>query len=304
MSTVIVTGASGFIGRTTLEPLVRRGHAVHAVARHRPQDPGPDAVVWHAVDLLDAAATARLLAEVGAERLLHLAWYAQPADWFTSPDNVRWVEASIRLVREFAERGGKRAVVSGSCAEYDLTHGLCSEASTPLLPDTLYGVCKRAVESTITKAAPDLGLSVAWGRVFSVYGPDEHPQRLAASVIRSLLAGERASCSIGTQVRDYLYSVDVGAALVHLVDHPFEGALNIASGTPISVAELVRRIATLLGMEDRVDLGSRPTRPTEHSIVVGDAARLRDEVGWTPARPLDDGLRATIDWWRRQGTRR
>lgn len=298
MSTVIVTGASGFIGRTTLEPLLRRGHEVHAVARHRPADGGPGGVVWHEVDLLDAAATSGLLEAVGAERLLHLAWYARPADWFTSPENVRWVEASIRLLRQFAELGGRRAVVSGSCAEYDLTHGLCSEDTTPLLPETLYGVCKRAVESTITKAAPDLGLSVAWGRVFSVYGPDEHPQRLAASVIRSLLSGGRAECTSGRQVRDYLYSGDVGDALVHLVDHEFQGAVNIASGTPISVAEIVRRIGQLIDREDAIDFGARPPQPNDAAIVVGDARRLTDEVGWVPGRTLDEGLTATIEWWR------
>ncbi|MEO7556159.1 MAG: NAD(P)-dependent oxidoreductase [Acidimicrobiales bacterium] len=303
MSVVVVTGASGFIGRTTIVPLLDLGHQVHAVARRAPPSGVADRAIWHEVDLLDPRATRRLLEEVRADGLVHLAWYARPGDWFTSTENVRWVEASIRLLRVFAELGGRRAVVSGSCAEYDTSRGVCSEASTPLHPDTLYGVCKRAVEMTMTAAAPDLGLSLAWGRVFSVYGPAEHPKRLAASVITSLLQGDPAHCTSGGQVRDYLYSADVGDALVHLLGHPYEGVVNIASGAPISVADLVTRIAALLGKPELVELGALRGKPEEAPVVVGDVQRLSTEAGWAPAHTLDEGLLETIEWWRTNGVR-
>lgn len=295
MRRVLVTGASGFIGRACLPLLVQSGHEVHAVSTRERPTTVVDAR-WHRADLLDPSQISVLLDSIRADTLLHLAWHAVPGDWRESVENLRWVEASLGLMRAFAESGGSRAVVAGSCAEYDLRYGFCSEELTPLHPATLYGSCKHAVQSAMDGGARALGVSLAWARIFHVYGPGEHPQRLVASVIRSLLAGESPQCTTGHQIRDYLHSHDVASALLHLVEGDIEGPINVGSGIPISVADLVTRISTATGGDVPVEFGRLPSPSGDAPFVVADVSRLRSS-GWRPSLALDDGLTQTIRWW-------
>lgn len=302
MTRVLVTGGSGFIGRQALPLLVDRGHDVHVVGRGDAPLSLPTDVHWHAGDLLDARRTDELLDAVRPAQLLHFAWYATPPDYWTSPENMAWVEASLRLLRRFAALGGERAVMAGTCAEYDLAAGYCIEDVTALRPATVYGACKHALQTVTGAAADQLGISSAWGRIFFLYGPSEHPSRLVASVIGAILAGESACCSHGRQVRDFLHVADVAAAFVHLLESAVEGPVNIASGVPVTVGAVASRIGELMGRPELVMLGARDSPPDEPPIVQADVRRLQSEVGWRPARSLDVGLTETIDWWRRRAS--
>ena len=144
---VVVTGATGFIGRATLDPLLAAGCEVHAITSRAAPDDGPTGVVWHVLDLLQDGAAGRLLGEIEPAQLLHLAWYATPGLFWRAPENLDWLAASVKLLRAFAECGGSRAVIAGSCAEYaweDVTH--CDETRTPTRPATLYGAAKHALQ--------------------------------------------------------------------------------------------------------------------------------------------------------------
>ena len=196
MTRILVTGATGLIGAPTLAPLIASGREVHAVTSRRPRTGAAAPVHWHVCDLLDARATEALASQVAATELLHLAWYAEPGRVWSSPENLRWVEASLRLLQAFTEAGGRRAVLAGSCAEYAWQEStLCVESSTPCRPATLYGAAKHGLHVIAESYAAELGLSLAWGRIFFVFGPGEHEARLGGSVARSLLRGEPAICS-------------------------------------------------------------------------------------------------------------
>jgi nucleoside-diphosphate-sugar epimerase len=297
---VLVTGATGFIGRQMLAPLVARGFDVHAVARTPETTATEDGVTWHAADLLDPMQTARVLNVVRASHLLHFAWYAVHREYWTSAENVRWVEASLRLVQRFTELDGRRAIVAGTCAEYDWTHGFCSEAVTPLSPSTLYGTAKDALRRVLEAYAAQTGLSLAWGRIFFLFGPGEHPERLVASVARALLAGEPAVSSHGRQIRDFLYVADVAEAFAALVASDVRGAVNIGAGEPRTIASVVEMLARASARPELLRLGALATPHDEPPLVVADVRRLRDEVGWTPSRTLDERLAETLEWWRTQ----
>jgi nucleoside-diphosphate-sugar epimerase len=198
MSRVLVTGGSGFIGSHALRPLVDAGHEVHALSRRPALANAPAGIVWHDSDLL--ADPGAVVSEVGPERLLHLAWYTEHGRYWNSLENLRWVEATLALMRAFAAAGGERAVLAGTCAEYEWGGaGPCVEGQTPLRPATLYGVAKRATCALVEAAAPELGVDVAWGRIFFLYGPGEDDRRLVASVASALARGERAPTGSGTQ---------------------------------------------------------------------------------------------------------
>ncbi len=300
MKRALVTGASGFIGRHAVPALLERGYEVHAVARRPPLGPSPAGVSWRSADLLDPAAARDVVEGAEPTHLLHFAWCAEPGRFWTDPENIGWVEATLHLLRRFREAGGQRAVAAGSCAEYDLAHGFCSEEVTPLLPRTLYGASKHAAQAVLSQAAPVLGVSLAWGRVFFVYGPGEHPARLVSSVIGRLLRGEPAPCSHGRQVRDFLHAEDVASAFVHLLDGDVQGPVNIASGTPVSVGTVAARLGEVVGRPELLQPGVVPSPADEPPLIVADIRRLQDEVGWRPRWTLDAGLERAVQWWRRE----
>jgi nucleoside-diphosphate-sugar epimerase len=283
----LVTGATGFVGRGAVDRLRARGYDVSGVSRR----------AGTAADLLDPIQAERVIADLRPTHLLHLAWCTEHGRYWDSPENVVWLEASLRLVRLFIAHGGRRLVVAGSCAEYYADGGVCAESETPVAPSTLYASCKHALNVAAASLAAHAGVSAGWARIFNVFGPGEQPARLVPSVIRQLARGEAVACSDGRQVRDYLPVDQVSDALAALVDSSVEGAVNVGSGVGITVRELAERLAGLVGSRELLRFGALPRRAGEPDVLVADIERLSREVGWTPAVDFTAALRRTVSWW-------
>ena len=301
---VLVTGATGFIGRHAAHALVACGADVHAVSRRPPIASGVPAesgIVWHEGDLLRESVRAELIARTKPDALLHCAWYAEHGLFWHSPENIRWLSASLDLCLRFVECGGKRLLVSGTCAEYEwrADTGVYREDSSATHPATLYGVTKLALYQTLAALATETRVSLAWGRLFWLYGPDEHPDRLVAAAARALATGTRFNATEGRQVRDFLHVADAGAALATLLTSDVRGVVNIASGEGVQVRDVVLRLAAAAGRPDLCSF-DKPVPAREVPCVTADITRLRDDVGFAPARSLQEGLDETLAWWRGQ----
>lgn len=294
---VFVTGASGFIGYHCLAPLVARGYEVHAL-QSRTTPVQHDGVHWHSGDLFDVETMRRVIEEVKPTHLLHLAWYVVPGKVINYLDNVVWVQRTIDLLRLFQAAGGQRVTMCGSCYEYDWRYGYCSEELTPTQSDTFYGVCKNSLHDMVRGYSKLTGMSSAWGRVYFLYGPREHPDRLVSSVIRNLLVDRPAPCSHGEQIRDYMSVMDVADGMVALLDSEFDGPCNIACGQPTAIKSIVTRIGELMGKPELIKLGAIPARANDAPMVVADISTMTQRLGWKPRFSLDEGLRETIEWWR------
>ena len=194
--------------------------------------------------------------------------------------------------------------MAGTCAEYDWAgSGVCTEGSSALADEGAasvapYARCKLAMQRALEDFGSLNHLSTAWGRVFFQYGPDEHPERLVASVIAHLLKGEEAPCSHGRQIRGFLHVADVGAAFAALLDSRVEGPVNIGSDERRAVGEVLGEIARQIGRPELIRLGARNAHPDEPPLLIADVARLRAEVGWRPRFTLGAGLADTVEWWR------
>ena len=295
---VLVTGGSGFIGRYCVAQLQAKGYEVHAVSSAM-RDAAPG-VTWHRANLLAEGEAAALVRRIGATHLLHLAWCTAPGEYWTSLENFDWVRASVAMIQAFTASGGKRFVAAGTCAEYDWGYGVCDEATTPLTPGTLYGSSKHALQTLLAAWSRQTGLSSAWGRIFSLYGPYEYPQRLMASAITSLLDGNAATCGNPGLVRDYLHAEDVASAFVALLECELQGPVNIGSGRGVALGDVVALIGQKLGAADRVRmLSPRPASDTEPALLVAETSKLALS-GWKPKFDLSSGLDDTIAWWRTQ----
>lgn len=298
MAVVLVTGARGFVGRPLVRQLLEQGHEVHAVTSAASD--ADNAVHWHQCDLLDLAQVAELCRQVQARQLVHLAWCAKPGSYWTSPDNLRWVGATLQLLEQFRLHGGDAAVVAGTCAEYDWRTGFMQEAFTPLQPTTVYGRCKRSCSELAGVFSQLHDMPVAWGRIFQAYGPHEAAGRLLPSVIAALSQGQEAHCSHGQQLRDFIHVDDVASALLHLLAARASGAFNIGNGLPQRLAEAVEYVADRLGRANLLRLGSVAVSPEEPPLLVADVRKLK-ALGWRGRFDLHDGLDDTLAWWQCQG---
>lgn len=303
MSRVLLTGAGGFLGAPTLQALQRAGHEVHAVSRtpppeHEPQAAGAGQVVWHSADLTDPEAVQALVSDVRPQSLVHMAWYVEHGRYWHAPENLVWVEATLRLLRCFVDAGGQRAVMAGTCAEYEWSLDRYAEATAPLEPATLYGVAKDATRRVAERFAAGAGIELAWGRIFTPYGPAEGSGRLLASMIGALLAGQPAAVPLGTHVRDLMYAEDVAGAFAAILDSDVQGAVNVGSGQPTSIRELLVLAGEAVGRPELLQWGALAQRDSEPKQLVADTARLRDEVGFESKVSLAEGIERTVAWWR------
>ena len=293
MSRILVTGAGGFIGREVVLRLLGEGHEIHALGR----TPGEDreGLRWHSADLLAPGCARDITAAAEAEMLIHLAWYATPGSFWTAPENELWVSASLALLRAFAEAGGRRAVMAGTCAEYRWGEARLSEGNTPLEPASLYGRSKQATHEAACLIAEELGVSLAWGRIFFLYGAREDPRRLVAAVARGLLAGEEVPSTSGTQRRDFMHVADVAGAFAALLASEVTGPVNIASGHAVPVREIVELIGRASGAPELLRIGALPQRAGEPDVIEGDDTRLRSEVGFHAQIGLEQGIAAVLE---------
>jgi nucleoside-diphosphate-sugar epimerase len=282
MKRVLVTGGSGFVGRHVVPLLTGAGWDVVTVRR-------ADA------DLRNPAESAALVDRVKPSHVLHLAWNAQHGQYWTAPDNEQWVDGTVAMARAFAARGGRRFVAAGTCAEYDWTSlsGPCTEDITPVLPRTIYGRAKLRACQGIARALDEARISWSWGRLFFLYGPGEDERRLVPSVVRALRSGQRAKVSAGTQVRDFLHVSDAALAFAALLDGNLPGPVNIGSGVPVTIREIVESLARFAGRPDAVDFGAVPMREGDPPLLVASITRLRS-LGWQPATTLAAGLADSV----------
>ena len=288
---LLLTGASGFVGRHAAAQALAAGHEVIAAGR---DDPGIAGLAFRRCDLMDPLQVRALMADVRPHVVLHMAWYAEPGRFWRSPANLDWVARSLDLARAFAENGGGRLVVAGSCAEYDWSGALLDEVNTPLAPSTFYGQAKAGLFRLLDAAAPELGISLGWGRIFFPYGPGDRPERLLGGLMAALREGTPAEFSHGAQQRDFIHVADVAGALLALVASEFAGAVNIGTGEAIAVRALVEQAAELSGRRIELVFGARPSVTTEPPCLVAAPDRLFGTLGYRLQFDRREGLRDTL----------
>lgn len=294
MKKVLLTGSTGFIGSQVTAELLRRGYEVHALV-YPPFAPEQPNLIQHEMNLLDSKAVDEFLSQHNFESLIHLAWYVGPKCHVHNL-NMDWVVASLNLLQSFAKYGGKTFVGAGTCSEYEYKYGYLTEDLTPTNPGTLYGNGKNAVYSIAKIFCAQNDIKFKWPRIFNLYGPNEKPQRLMPSVINSCLKGEDVKVSDCLKFQDYLHVEDTARGIVDVFESEIEGAVNISSGKPVQLREIVNKIAEYTDFKGQILWGAIPAAFGD-DLVVGNNEKLKS-IGWEPKYSLEDGLKQTINWWR------
>jgi dTDP-6-deoxy-L-talose 4-dehydrogenase (NAD+) len=272
MSTIALTGATGFVGRQILRALIERGCQVRVV--QRPGSPLPDWADQNRIEIADtpdlfAASQSQLETLLaGCDTLIHAAWYAEPGQYLHSPCNVDCLIGTLRLAHALQTNSGQRFVGIGTCFEYDVDAGWL-KPDTPLLPKTPYAAAKVAAFQMLSQLLPSAGLSFAWCRLFYLYGEGEDARRLVPYLRAKLAAGEPAELTSGRQIRDFLDVRAAGERIAAVALSDQQGPVNICSGQPITVRELAERIADAVGRRDLLRFGVRPDNPFDPPCVIG-----------------------------------
>lgn len=267
MTRIVLTGATGFVGRQVCAALRASGHEVVAVAR-RSSDLPAGITYIASQDLFSESADWWTDICAGATALVHCAWVAEPGVYLTDARNFDCLTGTLALARGAAAAGISRFIGVGTCFEYDLSHRVLA-TDTPLRPETPYAASKAATFLALSQMLPAAGVSFAWARLFYLYGAGEDPRRLVPYLHAQLSAGQEALLTDGRQIRDYMDVSGAGQALARLAQSALTGPVNICSGVPVTVRELATDIAMQYGRPDLLRFGARPNNLTDPDCVLG-----------------------------------
>lgn len=274
---ILLTGATGFVGRQVLRSLADHDISVRAVVREGKQDqlagqPAIEGVVaTH--DLFSENADWWAGVCQGIDAVIHVAWYAESGKYLQSAKNMDCLLGTLQLAKGAVEAGVRRFVGVGTCFEYDLADGRLS-VDTPLRPLTPYAGAKAAAYMALSQWLPQQGVEFAWCRLFYLYGEGEDERRFVPYLRGRLAAGEPAELTSGNQIRDFLDVREAGRMITEIVLGNSQGPVNICSGIPTTVRLLAERIADEYGRRDLLKFGVRPDNLVDPPCVVGVGSKV------------------------------
>lgn len=270
--TILLTGATGFVGRQVLRALDELGAHTRVIVRRGKESILPKTPIIEAVistdDLFAESSNWWSRACVGIDTVIHVAWYAESGEYLHSEKNLDCLIGTLQLARGAAQSGVRRVVGVGTCFEYDLTIGDLS-VDTPLRPLTPYGGAKAAAFLALSRWLPAQSVEFGWCRLFYLYGEGEDARRLVPTLHSKLSAGEIVELTRGDLVRDYLDVRVAAEQIVFAAMGDRTGAINICSGVPITVRALAEQVADEYGRRDLLKFGARQENPLDPPRVVG-----------------------------------
>jgi len=296
---VVVTGASGFLGRALIRRLLEAGHTVTATAcNHIPAAEQP-LLTWKWLDLGQPdVGWSKLLA--GAEVVYHLAWSTIPSEANRAPANDARVNivGSLRLIEAIQNDGCISRVVFASSGGtvYGVLSRIPAPEDHPLRPISAYGVSKRAVEAYLEVIHGETGLSGVSLRMGNLYGPGQGLQRVFGAVTHfahKAVSGEPIRIfGDGSVTRDYLYIDDAVDALMRAGAHTQHGNFNIGTG----IGHSLNQVADIIGADLGRDLVIERLEARRFDVPVSilDASRAREIFDWKPGVTFEEGIKKTL----------
>lgn len=273
---VLVTGATGFLGRHIIQRLHSRGHLVTAIVRR------PDAALaapWLNNTKLIVADLHRdpdpaLQAIPGQDALIHLAWPGLP-NYLKSFHLVENLAGDLKFLSWAVARGLKHLVVAGSCLEYGMQYGPLRE-DQPTAPDTAYGLAKDALRKSLQLLQTEQAFTLQWMRLFYTYGEGQSPKSLLPQLNHAIdTHASGFNLSPGDQLRDYLPVEKIAEIFVAAIETPdCHGVINCCSGKPVSVYDFVTRHCRDRGSSIMINRGLYPYPAYEPFAFWGHSEKL------------------------------
>lgn len=295
---IVVTGATSFLGSVTVRQLLEKGFRVDAIVRpgsgnmsnlyrQIPKDREDDLQIVE-LNLHDIG---RIKESVpAADAWIHMGWDGSGSENRKKRDVQQSnVVQSVKAVHAAHAIGCKRFLFTGSQAEYGVCNTPIAETN-PLNPVSEYGIAKVEFGQQAEKLCAVYGMEYIHVRIFSVYGPGDHPHSLVETCLRTWAENGEMKLGECTQKWNYLYIEDAVSALVRLLEKAEPGAYNIASRDVRVLREYIKEMHELCGNRGSYVFGERPQNAEGPANLVADISKICEMTGWEPATTFSEGI--------------
>jgi len=277
---ILLTGATGFVGRNLLKSISKFGVDVDVIVRSESKNNFlSSTLISNVIETSnlfehDSDWWASLCKNYST--VIHLAWYVDPGCYLDSDKNIECLIGSLSLIQGARKAGVKRFIGVGTCLEYELKNELLSADNTQLRPTTLYGATKLSLFTVLSQLFNTQENNFLWCRLFFllpnkndevIYGEN---QRLGDYIKSRISINEPVFLTSGTQIRDYLYVEDATDMMSKAIFQNKTGAINICSGIPRTVREVAEEIAMKLGKPELLNFGSKVTQESDPEYILGE----------------------------------
>lgn len=323
MSTILVTGGAGYIGSHACRLLAAAGHT--PVVFDNLSQGHRWAVRWGPLivaDTADRAALDAAFTQWRPDAVMHFAAFAQVGESVRDPGKYyrNNVGGTLSLLEAMRDHGVNRLVFSSTCATYGVPQQALLDEQHPQQPINPYGLSKLMVEQMLADFAAAHGLRATTLRYFNAAGAEPEagigeahdPETHLIPLVLEAASGRRPQLTIlgddyptpdGTCVRDYIHVSDLAQA--HLLAlaamdaaEPGLRAYNLGNGQGFSVREVIATAERVSGLRVPVQVGAR--RAGDPPVLVGDAGKIRRELGWQPLHTALDAIIASAWRWQQQ----
>ncbi len=298
MNRIVVTGATSFLGAVTVRQLLEKGYLVDAVVRPGSQNMGnlyKQIPVGSEEKLQVIELNLHEIAEIsekvpGADAWIHMGWDGSGSENRKKRDVQQSnVVQSLLAVEAAGKLGCEKFLFTGSQAEYGVCNTVIKE-DNPLNPVSEYGIAKVEFGQKAEELCKDLGMDYIHTRIFSVYGPGDHPHSLVETCVRTWQADGEMKLGECTQKWNYLYIEDVVSALVALIEKAEPGVYNIASTDVRVLREYIKEMHELCGGRGSYVFGQRAQNAEGPANLVADISKICNMTGWKPVTMFSEGI--------------
>lgn len=279
MRKILVTGATGFVGKQVLKQLNNHSVFIRIVSRG-----DQDNLLSSQEHVDEVIITKNFFTETtqwyenickDIDVVIHLAWYAERGKYLESPLNLECLSGTLNFAKAAAKQDVKKFVGAGTCFEYDLTSSNPLDINAILKPTHLYSIAKASAFSFLFKYFENQNIDFLWTRIFYLYGEGEDERSLVGELKKKLALGESVDLTQGKQIRDFI-DVEIAGAMIADASLGLNvGAFNVCSGEGMSVRELAEKIADDYGGRNLLNFGARQENLLDEPFVVGVCSEVR-----------------------------
>ena len=307
--TVLVTGADGFIGSHLTELLLSLGFRVRALAQYNSfnswgwlegiTSPGLEVVCG---DVRDSDFCREITAGCGT--VFHLAALIAIPYSYIAPESYvdTNIKGTMNMCQAARAAGVDRIIVTSTSEVYGTALEVPIPESHPRQPQSPYSATKIGADAIAESVYNSFGLPLVIARPFNTYGPRQSARAIIPTIISQIASGMR-TIKVGdlSPTRDFNYVADTCRGFVALAQAPgIEGRnINIATGTEVSMAETLRLIAEIMGVDVQYVVDPERLRPSKSEVrrLCGDNTLITTLTDWRPQVSLREGLERTIGWF-------
>lgn len=305
--TVLITGGSGFIGANIVRRFIRNGADVHIIVRK-------DANIWRIKDLQKKLTIYRdilpkkssltaLFKKIEPYAVFHLAIYGSYPSQKSSSQMINInLCTTLSLLESLIHIPVKRIIIAGSSSEYGKKY-LPMRETDALEPNNMYGATKAAQTLVSSAFAKIHNKPVTILRLFNVYGYYEEKGRLVRSVIESALKNEIIKLATGEEARDLIFTEDIADAFIAAMESEsaFGEIFNIGTGRQTTIKQLAEQVIKLTKSSSKISFNAYQGRVWDSTHWVADMTKTHKTLHWKAKYSLSDGLKKTIEWYRKYG---